>query len=130
MRPPGNVTPYDIPLSTMWFDEQGIFCSIAKKNASITKEALEDSFNFIRKHVGEKKICWIGDVTHAAFPTKEAREYAGEETPKLVQALAIIVNSEISKLVANAFLRVQKPPYPTKMFTNEKEAREWLQQYL
>jgi hypothetical protein len=130
MRPSDSITPYDIPLSTMWFDEHGIFCSVTKKNASITKEALEDSFKYIRKHAGDKKICWLGDVTNASFPTKEARDYSGDETPKIVEALAIIVNSEISKLVANAFLALKKPPYPTKMFTSEKDAREWLQQYL
>jgi hypothetical protein len=130
MQPSINSEVFEIPLSTMWFDEDGIFCSVTKKDAALTKEALEDTFNFIRKNAGDKKILWLGDVTHASLPTTEARDFAGEETPKFVKALALITNSELSKMIANVFLVLKKPAYPTKLFTNKKDAKDWLQKQL
>jgi len=121
---------YETELSTMWFDEEGIFCSVTKKGVEITKPRLGLSFDFIRHQVGDKKICWLGDITQAGFPTKEARDFAGVETPKFIKALALITNSQLSKMIANVFLTLKKPPYPTKMFTTEENAREWLKQYL
>ena len=130
MKPDNLAEVYDIPLSTMWFDEQGILCSVTKKNAALTKDALTATFDYIKKKSGEKKVCWVGDVTEASFPTQEARDFAGVETPKFIKALALITNSEVSQLIANVFLALKRPPYPTKMFTNEKDAKAWLKQYL
>ncbi len=130
MEPSTTSKVFDIPLSTMWFDEDGIFCSATKKNVALTKEGLVQTFDFIKKNAGEKKVCWLGDVTHASLPTTEARDFAGEETPKFVKALALITNSELSRMIANVFFALKKPPYPTRLFTNEKEAKEWLKNYL
>jgi hypothetical protein len=130
MKPGEGIKVYDTALSTMWFDMDGIFCSVTKKNASLTKEALMESFDYIRCNSTSSKICWLGDVTAALFPTQEARDFAGEETPKFVKALALITNSEISRMIANVFMVLKKPSYPTRMFTNEEDAKEWLRQYL
>ncbi|MFI5172188.1 MAG: hypothetical protein ACHQFW_07335 [Chitinophagales bacterium] len=130
MQPTDTSRAYDTPLSTMWFGDDGIFYSITKKDVVITKEGLIDSFRFIQERSGGKMICWIGDISQATFPTQEARDYAGEETPKFIKALALVTNSEISKLIANVFIALKKPPYPTKMFTNEKDAETWIRQFL
>lgn len=130
MQVSANTQVYETELSVMWFDEEGIFCSVTKKDVVITKERLQLTFEFIRSQAGSKKICWLGEISKASFPTDEARDYAGEETPKLVKALALITNSVISRMIANVFLTLKKPSYPTRMFTNEANAREWLRQYL
>jgi hypothetical protein len=130
MQVSANTQVYETELSLMWFDEDGVFCTVTKKDVTITKERLQFTFEFIRSQCGDNKICWLGDITKASFPTDEARDYAGEETPKLIKALALITNSVISRLVANVFLTLKKPPYPTRMFTSEQNAREWLRQYL
>jgi hypothetical protein len=42
----------------------------------------------------------------------------------------MISNSQLGKMLANMFFNMKKQPYPTKMFTDETEAKEWLKQYL
>lgn len=130
LQPPTAHKVFEIPLSTMWFDEDGIFNSVTKKDAALTKEALMVTFDFIQKNASGKKICWLGDVTNASLPTTEARDYAGEETPKFIKALALITNSELSRMIANVFLVLKKPPYPTRLFTNVQDARAWLKTHL
>lgn len=128
--PPKNTVVFETELSVMWFDHDGIFCSVTKKNSSLTKEALLLSFEYLNQNKKEEKICWLGDITQASPPTKEARTFAAEETPKFIKALALITNSSLSKMIAELFLLVKKPPYPTKMFSTEVEAKNWLKQYV
>jgi hypothetical protein len=125
-----GIETYETDLSIMYFDNDGIFHSKTKKGSVLNKEALELTFKYIRKHTGDKKICWIGDITEAPPPEKTARDFAAQETPKLIMALALITNSSLSKMIAEIFLLVKKPPYPTKFFKTEEEGLAWLKTFL
>ena len=58
---------------------------------------------------------------------REARAYyAGPEITD-VNAIALLVDFAVSQVIANFYLRINKPTIPTKMFTSEREALKWLQ---
>ena len=61
--------------------------------------------------------------------TKEAREYMAKEGVQLLTAGALVISSPLSKVIGNLFLRINKPPIPTQIFTNEKEAKKWLKKH-
>ncbi|HTL81639.1 MAG TPA: STAS/SEC14 domain-containing protein [Bacteroidia bacterium] len=130
MRPPENVKLIESTLSTLWFEEDGIFCSVFHENALLTKESLQDSFNKILELTKGEKVCWLGEVTHVPGVDRETRDFASKETPKLIKALAIVTRSPISSMIANLYLGLKKPPFPAKLFTDEQKAREWLRHYL
>jgi hypothetical protein len=48
----------------------------------------------------------------------------------LVKAGALITGSAVNKTIGNIFLSIDKPLVPTKLFTNEESARQWLREYL
>jgi hypothetical protein len=129
MVPSENIKPFETKFSTMWFDTAGIFFSVTKKDQPINKEALKTTFDYIQKNKPNERICWIGDVTNVSDVDKEARLFAGQETPKFIKALAVITNSSISKMIADLFLLVYKPSYPTKLFTSEEDAIAWIKKY-
>lgn len=59
--------------------------------------------------------------------TKETREWgACEESNKYTLASAIVCNSMAHRILGNFFIKVQKPVRPTRMFSNEEAATEWL----
>jgi hypothetical protein len=63
--------------------------------------------------------------------TKEARDNAislEEESP--CKAMAVIVTSIPVAMVANFYLKFNKPKRPYKVFKNRDEAIDWLKQYL
>ena len=130
MEPPKNVKVFDNPTSVYWFDEDGILYSISKKvppqSLKETKKILDD----LKKILGSQKVCMLADVTHSGESTREVREFAALEFPKFVKAIAMISESALGRMLANLFFSVKSQPYPTKMFKEEKEAREWLKQYL
>jgi hypothetical protein len=130
MIPPNNVKIIDFPTATMWFDEHGILCSIAKKIPSQSVEEARETIKEFRKITGGKKICLLSDSTDSPPANKELRDYAAEVMPDIAKAVAIISRSAVGKMAANLFFSIKKQPYPVKMFNDETEAKEWLKQYL
>ena len=133
MKPPPNAKMIEWPTSTMWFDEDGILYSVPKSGAVHPKtkeESLEEMERF-RKLVGGKKTCMIAKTDNTAPPPKtEDRDWIAKELDSIVKAMAIISASPLSRMVANLFFGFKPPSYPVKFFSNEKEAKEWMKQYL
>jgi hypothetical protein len=131
MEPPKNVEIHSNETSLWWIEEPGILFSVSKKNGpDITREQSLAQLEEVKKAAGGKKLCMLLDITNARPGKREDREFAAEELTKLVKAMALISTSPLGKMVANLFFNLKPPPYPTKMFTNETEARQWLTQYL
>lgn len=59
----------------------------------------------------------------------EARNYLAEHGTSLVTAGAFLIETQIEKFIGSVFFRINKPPVPSKMFTSEKEALKWLEEY-
>jgi hypothetical protein len=60
--------------------------------------------------------------------TKEARDNAVKvEDQSMLGASAVVVDSLPYKLIANFYLKFNKPKRPYKVFSNEEEAVKWLQ---
>ncbi len=130
MTPPPNVKVYDWSTSIFWFDEDGILHSVSKSTNRVSIEEAKSQIEEFKKMVGDKKVCFLADATNSSETTKEVRDYAASEFPKLFKALAIISSSPLGKMLGNLFFKLKKQPYPVRMFNNENEAREWLKQYL
>jgi hypothetical protein len=63
--------------------------------------------------------------------TKDARDYlASKEGCHKVASCAIIINSNVTRVLANYFIMINKPLVPTKVFTNEEGAKQWLSDYI
>jgi microsomal dipeptidase-like Zn-dependent dipeptidase len=130
MQPPKDAQVIDWDTSLIWFDEDGVLCSVSKKAPKQTLEQVKKQLEDFRKIIGDKKVCLMIDVTNTTESTKEVRDFAAKEFPKFVKAIAMISSSALGKMLANLFFTVKSQPYPVKMFNDEKEAKEWLKQYL
>lgn len=63
--------------------------------------------------------------------TKEVRAFSAQsngEEGRIAEAL--IVTSTANKLMANFYINVNKPKIPTRTFSDETSAMEWLEGYL
>lgn len=59
--------------------------------------------------------------------TKEVREWGVTKTAnQYTLASAIVCNLLSHRIIGNFLIKVQKPPRPTKMFSNYVDAVEWL----
>jgi hypothetical protein len=73
----------------------------------------------------------VADIRNVKTISREVREYLGRpENVATIKAGAMLTGSPLSKLVGNLFLQFSKPKFPTKMFSDEQKAAEWLKQYM
>lgn len=80
-----------------------------------------------------KRVPLLVDLRHLSGFTfdREARKYlGGKETGEIILAFAFLVDSPLSKMLVNFFLGVNKPSFPTRMFTSEAKAIGWLKGFL
>lgn len=130
MVPPKNVEVINLPTSTIWFDEHGILCSVAKNVPTQSLEEAKKSIEELRKLTGGIKVCLLSDSTESSPLNKETRDYVAEVIPEIVKAVAVISRSPVGIMAANLFFSIKRQPYPVKMFDQESEAKVWLKQYL
>lgn len=73
----------------------------------------------------------LTDLRSIKSISKEARDYysKNEMAPGRV-AIALLIDSYFSKVMANFFIGFSKPITPTQMFTSKEEAIEWLKQMI
>jgi hypothetical protein len=72
----------------------------------------------------------LSDTRKVKHFDKEARAFLAHPDNMVgISAGAFIVNSQLQKILANFFIQFNKPPTPTRLFTNEAEALSWLQQF-
>jgi hypothetical protein len=127
---PANKQLIEWPSSTLWFDEDGIVYSIAKKSANRSLEETKKSVEEFRKLLGDKKVCMLADISNASPTSRELREYSAKVLPEFIKAMAMVSRSPAGKMLANLFFALKPQSFPTKVFTSEEEARKWLTQYL
>jgi len=61
----------------------------------------------------------------------EAREWGGtEEATRFSIAEAYVIQSLAQKMIANFYLRFDKPAVPTRFFNSKEEAERWLKGFL
>ena len=127
---PENIQVIDWPASTLWFDKSGILYSVSKKAASRTLEETIKSVEEFKKLIGPKKVCMLVDITNASPTSRELREYTAKVLPEFVKAMAMVSSSVAGRMLGNLYFSIRVQPFPTKVFNSEKEAKDWLQQYL
>lgn len=130
MQPQPNAKITETPVFTMWLDELGILCFLSKKHPPQTLKVSKMLFAEIKKISQGHKRCMLMDLTNFQLPTKESRDYGAVELPMMTTAISFLSSSALGAWVANVFFTLKKQSYPTKIFTDEQEARNWLKKYL
>lgn len=95
---------------------------------------IEDSKKVLkaRERIADgRKAPIIYTCTQFVIPSKEVREFvASEGRSGLVLADAFVVNSLPQKLMANIFIKINRPVRPAKVFNNFETARDWAQTFI
>jgi len=133
MEIPKDVKTYELSSSIIWFGEQGILFSVPKPGPppELSTEQISEEMKRFNEIVGHKKVCIVSEANpQSRPPTKEERDVAAALINEIVKAMAIVTTSPVARMIANLFFGLKPPPYPAKMFTNEKDAVEWIKQYL
>jgi hypothetical protein len=89
-------------------------------------------FNVVMaKMLNNKMAPLLITLDEFAIPPDDTRDYwAKKESCPLALADAYVTASLGHKIIGNAYLKFNKPGRPTKIFTNQESAIEWLKTFL
>lgn len=114
-------------IADVYTEEDGTVVVRFRPNSLATLDAVRD---VVRAHVaaarGGKRLTLI-DLSGMTFADLEGRRLAaGPEIAAVTSRMALLARNPVSRILGNFFLRVSRPLYPTRIFTDEASARRWL----
>src|ERR1044072_2886107 len=109
--------------------EDGILYSYSK-NPKRTVKNISENIALVKQITGNKIVPLLIYLSDSPVPDKETRKFSTEQLPHVYKAMAMVSKPGLSKLIMNILFRFTSPPIPMRSFTNDQEAKEWLQQFL
>ncbi len=107
-----------------------IYSYIAINKASIDLDTLKEMTKIGDEWNGNRLCANLIDLRDMLFIDSKTRTYAAAQYREHVAGQAILIDSRISSYFANLFLKFSKPKVPTRLFTDEFEARNWLKEQI
>jgi hypothetical protein len=90
----------------------------------------EQGAEVVRAHVAAaagRKLRALVDARGVAATDRGTRQLAaGPALEAVTSRMAVLVGNPVSRTLGNFFMRVARPAYPTRLFTEEEAARRWL----
>ena len=115
----------------IWMGEDGIMRFVALPVPEHTLDDAKENVEIAAKICKGKKVPGLVDIREVKSVSREARmHYAGDENAKVLSAVAILVDSPISRIIGNFFIGLNKAPFPCKLFSSESAAIEWLREFI
>ncbi|MGD9993974.1 MAG: hypothetical protein AB7S69_11795 [Salinivirgaceae bacterium] len=110
-------------------DDQ-IYKYIAINKCTLDIETVKEMTRVGDEWNGTRLCANLVDMRDLFFIDSRTREYAAAQYRPHVAGQAILIESRLSSYFANLYLKFSKPKVPTKLFTKEDEAMEWLNEQM
>lgn len=118
---------YTTRVEKIWITKEGVIHIEVLPNCYSEFEDAKRSIALCKKLTEKGKRFFIIDLSNGRGASYQSfKYYGGEEAAKICKAAAIIKKTPLSNLVANFFIGIYKPLYPTKLFDSEAAAYEWV----
>lgn len=112
-------------------DENNILEIEFQAGQDVTLEESIQIHDWVTSLIPDRKHYCIAIAKFGTTADPEVREWLSSEGRlKTIAADAFIVSSLAQKIVANFYLKYNKPKQPTRAFTNLADARKWIMQFV
>ena len=121
----------EVRTQRIWLADDGIIHAKLKPHVEVDRADAEEAIRAISSLCqGTRRPVFV-DMSDIKFMSREARTYfAGPETAKVESAAALLIRSPLTKAIGNFFMGLNRPLFPTRLFTSEAEALTWLRELL
>lgn len=115
----------------MWSDNDGISWAVLAEKAKIEKGDALALLDLVRQtYTPERRFLALIDVRAADSISDDARAIGvNKEFSDMIAAMAIVVESSSTRIMANFFIRFNPLSIPTRIFTTPEAAKSWLLGY-
>jgi hypothetical protein len=116
-------------IADYYYSSEGILYSYSK-DVKRTIENIRNNIALVKEITGGKKVPLLIYLTRSPVPDKETRKYSAEQLPNVYTAMAMISKGGLAQLIMNLLFKFKPPTIPMKTFSEDKEAVDWLKQFL
>jgi hypothetical protein len=125
---PAGTRVIDLPIARIWMDSDRVVHMVFKAESA---HGVEEARQVVQAHdtLADGTPCPVlADITAVtAGADRAAREfYVSPEGSHSKTAMAMVTTSPFQKMLGNFFFRMNKPPYPSRMFNDAGSALSWL----
>jgi len=128
MRPPADTEVFEGEIATYWM-EDGILISLSK-SPKRTVANIKENILLVNRITNNQKVPLLIYLSNSPIPDKETREFSAQQLPNIYSAMAMVSKPGLAKLIMNLLFKFKTPPIPMKNFTDDKDAKDWLKQFL
>ncbi|MGZ4034380.1 MAG: DUF7793 family protein [Bacteroidia bacterium] len=126
----GNRIKHELEKAFVHLRHDGIIQIELKLINDLNIDDMKEIFAAVKEVANAKKFPTLIISKGYINIEKETREYFREEGNLYTIADAFIIDSIGLKMIANFYLKFEKPVNPSKMFNNVDDALKWLSNYL
>ncbi len=110
--------------------ENGIFHATIKKHKKASMEVVKAGIDFLIQH-GGGKFYNIYEFESFSDVDPEVRSWIATESDHQYTVVdAIVISSFSLKIMADFYLKINKPQMPTKLFLNMESASKWILEHI
>jgi hypothetical protein len=129
VHPPANTELYETPISTHWFDENGVMFAISKPVVRTVDHYQKVMDLYKRFTENGNKLCLLADATNSMPMSHEVRDFLTDEMPKYIKAHAIITDVPFESTRMQTFLNLTFKGFEVSIFSTKEEAIKWFKEY-
>jgi len=131
MEPATQNQQLDLRTGRVWLDDDGIVHADIKAHAEL---GLDDAHEWMRQigiaSTGKPRPVLV-DYGRLKSISRDARRYfASPAVEPAPTATALVITSPIGRAIGNFFMGLNKPDTPTKLFTDQATATDWLRSFV
>jgi hypothetical protein len=126
-EPPPGTEVYATRTARQWVDQNNIVRMSCLRGVTHTAQDARDNIAAIP----EKQVRPVlVDIRKLKGVSREAREvYRSREANPHLVAVAMVVESPLSRIIGNFFIGLSRVYVPTRLFTSPAEGLEWVSQF-
>ena len=129
MNPPKDRKLIKGEIADYYYSPEGILYSYSKPPKRTVKN-ISENIALVKQITGGKKVPLLIYLSNSPVPDKETRKFSAEQLPNVYTAMAMVSNGGLAQFIMNILFKFKQPLIPMKSFSNDKEAKEWLKQFL
>jgi hypothetical protein len=120
-----------VRVARLWLADDGIFHIEHFPGAEVTREDAQETMDaYLQLRGGVSRPLLVGTRGMKSLARGARALYASEEAARVASAVALIIDTAVSRVLGNFYLGLSKPHIPSRLFTDEAEALEWLKGFL
>ena len=117
------------PKFRMWLRPDGIVQVVWTSRSTALHEDAIATLDAMVELTGGRRSPLLVDMRDTGAQDRRTRaEWTSRS--ELQSAVALIVGTPLSRMLGSLLLRVNKPPFPVRLFDNEESALAWLKDFV